>query len=355
MAYVNHITALDETPQEFLAFSGPLSVTSGNIVTLVIGIYTTAQRTIGVTGAGTTGWTQDTSGGIYHDDDDWQVAVFRGVASSTGNLTPNIAIPGGHAGYAVAVLAQFDNYDSYLGAVTNRQASPGTGAGAVTTGNVNITSQPARQIGVFLNFIGGEAPNAANGSQHGSDLWGGNGMLSSRLVEATGNSAATATVASGQGAVIHYSTQIAFVESGEAGEDYDGGSDATVEVDSEGAGTLAAQGGSASTVEVSATGAGEALRVGIRTATIKEPNQNDQDVENASNVTVRIWYADSISGAPDQVLTNQPITSGVLEFPVTAAEDDPVSYQARWMTGDEPAEDRFFEVIDDTAIDLDEE
>jgi hypothetical protein len=97
-----------------------------------------------------------------------------------------------------------------------------------------------------------------------------------------------------------------------------------------------------------------AVSPGIVSDTLKEPNESDQNVANASNVTVRIWHSATIAGAPDEVLSDQSIASGVLTFEVTGpVVDDPVSYQARWMTGDDPAQDRFFEVLNATVVDLD--
>lgn len=93
---------------------------------------------------------------------------------------------------------------------------------------------------------------------------------------------------------------------------------------------------------------------GIQSPTLKEPNQSDQDVADASNVTVRVWHGATISGAPDETLSDQSITNGVLEFEVSASVDDAISYQARWtVTVGEETEDRFFEVLNATAIDLD--
>lgn len=96
-------------------------------------------------------------------------------------------------------------------------------------------------------------------------------------------------------------------------------------------------------------GAGAVAVPGIQSDVLKEPNAADQNVANASNVTVRIWHGDTITGAPDEVLTNQSIASGVLSFRAAVSVGDPVSYQARWTVD---TEDRFFEVIDATAIDL---
>lgn len=93
------------------------------------------------------------------------------------------------------------------------------------------------------------------------------------------------------------------------------------------------------------------LNPGITSDLIKEPNLPDTNVDNASNVTVRVWHGATITGAPDEVLTDQSVTSGRLEFEVTGpAVGAAISYQARWLVG---GADRFFEVLNVAATDLD--
>jgi hypothetical protein len=88
---------------------------------------------------------------------------------------------------------------------------------------------------------------------------------------------------------------------------------------------------------------------GIRSTLLKEPNLPDSDTANASNVSVWVWHGATFSGAPDEVLTNQSITDGVLEFEAAVAVSDPVTYFARWIVG---GQDRFFAVLNAAAIDL---
>lgn len=96
-------------------------------------------------------------------------------------------------------------------------------------------------------------------------------------------------------------------------------------------------------------GTGSVQVIGVVSDTLKEPNEQDTNVADASNVTVRIWHGATITGAPDQVLTDQVIAGGALTFRAAVALDGAVSYQARWTAG---AEDRYFEVVNATAIDL---
>lgn len=80
---------------------------------------------------------------------------------------------------------------------------------------------------------------------------------------------------------------------------------------------------------------------GIQTETIYEPNA-DTAVADASNVTVRIWNAATISGAPVETLLNQTLSNGVLTCePAGVSVNDDVSYQLSWTAG---GETRFLEV-----------
>ena len=93
---------------------------------------------------------------------------------------------------------------------------------------------------------------------------------------------------------------------------------------------------------------------GIRSEEIKEPNEPDTTVPDATGVTARIWFATSISGAPDETVTDAEIVDGRLvvdlsEHASEPAVDDPVSYQARWTEG---GEDRFIEVQDAQIEDI---
>jgi hypothetical protein len=90
--------------------------------------------------------------------------------------------------------------------------------------------------------------------------------------------------------------------------------------------------------------------LGINTPLLKEPNVPNANVANATNVTVNIWHSATISGAPDEVLTNQSITDGILTFPVDAELNTMVSYIARWTADSEP---RFFRVLNVPVIDRD--
>lgn len=128
-----------------------------------------------------------------------------------------------------------------------------------------------------------------------------------------------------------------------------------IEIQEPSGGGQEATGGGDFGVSLSATlsGTGAVAAPGIVSDAIKEPNESDQNVANSSVVTVRVWHGATITGAPDEVLSNQSITDGVLTFEPGVLVGDPVSYQARWEVGD-PAEDRFFEVLNDTAADLNE-
>jgi hypothetical protein len=215
MALINSISSENSTPgTESFNSSSLGSLVSGNVVVVYVTYYATAQRTIGVTGAGVSSWTRDAEGSIFNGGDAWGVEVFYGVANAS-STAPVVSISSpGTAGYIGVITSQWDSYSSWIDAVTNRQANPGTGTGAITTGNVNITSQPARQIGIVFNFTAATAPTAVSGFTDHGTFFGGYIRLVSRVVSATGNSAATVTAAGGQGGSTYYSTQCAFAETG---------------------------------------------------------------------------------------------------------------------------------------------
>lgn len=215
MALVNSIASESSTPGVTSFNTTSLgSLVNGNVVTVWVTYLAPAQRTIGVTGSGAASWTRDAGASIYNGPDQWGVEVFYGVVNASSTAPVVSVSDAGTGGYIGVLTAQWDSYSSWIGAITNRQANPGTGTGAVTTSNVNLTSQPARQIGVFFNYTAASAPTAVAGfTDHGS-MFGGYVRLESRTVGATGNSAATATVVSGQGGSTYYSTQMAFSEAG---------------------------------------------------------------------------------------------------------------------------------------------
>jgi hypothetical protein len=214
MALVNLVVTENTTPGLTTFNTSSLgSLVNGNAVTVYVIYYATAQRTIGVTGAGVASWTRDTTASFYTGTEQYGVECFYGVVNAS-STAPVVSISTGTSGYIGSLTAQFDSYSSWIGAVSNRQVSPGTGTGAITTTDVNLTSQPARQIGIFFNLTAASSPTAVAGfTDHGS-LFGGYIRFASRTVTSTGNSSATATSVGGQGGSTYISTQMAFAETG---------------------------------------------------------------------------------------------------------------------------------------------
>ena len=104
---------------------------------------------------------------------------------------------------------------AYIGAAgPNAQASPGTGANGLTSGNINIgaPSVPAWMTGISFNWGSGQPiPNAGNGNNTGSawDYGGDYARFSDRRVTSAGTAALTFTATNN---VLHYTAAIAFAE-----------------------------------------------------------------------------------------------------------------------------------------------
>jgi hypothetical protein len=95
------------------------------------------------------------------------------------------------------------------------QTNPGTGTNAVTTGNINVTSQPAALIGFLINTSSGSAGMSAGTgfTSRAAHFLGWNNILEDKRVTATGNTAATSTDTAGA-ASDSMSIGVTFAESG---------------------------------------------------------------------------------------------------------------------------------------------
>lgn len=214
MSFVN--AQYTEDADGGLTLAAPaIAAVSGNVLVVHTQYYSTADRTISCSGGGLT-WIEDTNAAFYDATDDWGGRVWYAVASSTTNVTATVDYGLGVTYSAVAIL-QYDSYSSWIGCIDNRQVNPGTGAGAITSGNVDITSQPARQIGIFTNYVAASIPTPVSMTTRISDFSSAFSVIADRQLTATGNTAATATAAGGQGGSTYYSIQIAFAETGGGG------------------------------------------------------------------------------------------------------------------------------------------
>jgi hypothetical protein len=138
---------------------------------------------------------------------------FYILSSVAGSRTLTINFGASRANSSVRV-EEHSGLSAFIAASTiNYQTAPTTGAGATTSGNINVTSQPAWLIGCSKNWGAGTPPPAvANGNDNGSafDYLGADyARFSDRRVTATGNQALTFTAPAN---VVHITYALAFTE-----------------------------------------------------------------------------------------------------------------------------------------------
>jgi hypothetical protein len=175
------------------------TATAGN--TLIVGAFTSAgggspTATIADNGTGST-WTTQLATTTFASQ---FVTFFTGVAG-TGVTTITVTFSGGTPGNVFLGVLEYSGLSptGFLGISTgNLQAVPGSAAGtgtnAVTSTNVNVTSQPAALIGWFWEFGGngggsaGTSPIAFTRRLNIAGI-----MTEDARVTATGNAVANAT------------------------------------------------------------------------------------------------------------------------------------------------------------------
>jgi hypothetical protein len=199
------------------------AATSGN--SLVVAVNPTAARLLVVHVAFESGSTDnvtltDPSGGTYvraintaNAGQVHQATVFYVLSCAGGSRNITINFPTNRPNRSVRV-EEHSGIAAFIAATTvNYQASPTTTPGATTSGNVNVTSQPAWLIGCSKNWgAGTPPPTAVNGNNNGAgfDYLGADyARFSDRRVTATGNAALTFTAPSN---VMHITYALAFTE-----------------------------------------------------------------------------------------------------------------------------------------------
>lgn len=140
-------------------------------------------------------------------------ASFITLSTFAGSRTLTVTFPAGRTNRSIRV-EEHTGLDTYIGAIgPNAQASPGTGANALTSGNINITDQPARLIAVSANWgAGSPPPTAGTGSNNNGtafDYGGDYARFTDRRITATGTTAATFTAGVN---ALHYTAAIAVTE-----------------------------------------------------------------------------------------------------------------------------------------------
>lgn len=190
--------------------SSSLTVTAGNLLIVVVFASSTGTISIPTDSRGNTFTQGGDSPGI--GDPDVRYAWFYclnanggagAISASTTTTAPVRAI----------YVAEFSGLDQFIDDNFGYQATPTTGADAVSSGNANVTAQPALLFGLSFNGEAVSAPTAGSGFTSLTGVWDAGGGVTTRpqhrRVTATGDAAATFTATSNTS---HYTVAIAFRE-----------------------------------------------------------------------------------------------------------------------------------------------
>ncbi len=216
------------------AYVGSASSTSGNTLTytttagnlVVIRIFTSAgggspnSYVTGITGAtfkGVFGAMNNTAN-VVANSNGYNDGVFY-LENCPSITNPVVSFNGGTPGVSDLSITEYSGIATSSALIVassapNHQTNPGTGTAAVTTGNINVTSQPALLLGFFGSNLGGN--NTLSGGTgfnqrqkftDSSDSF----VVEDKRVTSTGNVAATATDSIGT-AALEGSFALAFAE-----------------------------------------------------------------------------------------------------------------------------------------------
>lgn len=128
--------------------------------------------------------------------------VVYTTASSTSANTITPTLNGGGGADDTMICAEYSGIATtspFIVGAHAEQTNTGTGTDAVTTGNINVTSQPAVMIGYMVNTSSGAAGMSAGTgfTSRAANFLGWNNILEDKRITATGNVAATATDSAG--------------------------------------------------------------------------------------------------------------------------------------------------------------
>jgi len=177
--------------------------TAGNTLIILVTYDVTSTPTI--SGGGNT---YNAGAGPYGDaTGTGQINQVFYAQSVAGGSTSFLASFSPSSPYVGIRVEEYSGLGTYIGAVGQFQTSPGTGAGAVTSGNLNVSSAPAMFYGWGSNTDGNSTLSATAGWAANRDVFTANGtnwsITADELVSVTGNQAATFTSTN---AFQHYAT-----------------------------------------------------------------------------------------------------------------------------------------------------
>jgi hypothetical protein len=194
----------------------PAPTTAGNLLVAWAYYANTGGTSIdagSITDDGSNSWTAAPSGQTL--DGSSRLRMFYKLSSASAtNITCTYSATAAERGLMVA---EYSGIASFIVDISPAGGTPGSGTDAVTTGNFNVTSQPALVVSAAFDYaVDTIAIAAGTGLTSRGTRWtltGGNPMarLQDKRVTATGNTTATAT--GGYGGHFYKITAMAFAES----------------------------------------------------------------------------------------------------------------------------------------------
>lgn len=227
-AFVQQKSQSSGSTGQFAVVTGSFgaSVTAGNLIWWVVNYSAASAQTITWSDTQSLTFTEI---GNFHNGSNYGVR-WGYCKNITGGAETITATFGGSVDFPAIYVAEYSGFDTTAPFTTgetasNEQTNPGTGAGAVTSGNSpSLAAQPAGVIGFSFNANGTVLPSAANGTSR-TQVWNfanngdSGGTLTARpedrRVTATTAVASTFTIASGTDK--YYTVEAVFKETGAVG------------------------------------------------------------------------------------------------------------------------------------------
>lgn len=146
--------------------------------------------------------------------------IFELVNVPSGVTSVTVTYNGGTPGTTLLLGVEYSGLATttpFIAANSgNYQAAPGTTANAITSGAVNVTSQPALVLGAVMTWSGNSDATAGTGytNRFSADN---DFLIMDKRITATGNNTVTATAASHGGTDAYETFLLAYAEAGAGG------------------------------------------------------------------------------------------------------------------------------------------
>jgi hypothetical protein len=214
-AFVSQVENSDNATGTSSVVSPAISVTAGNLLIAVVFFDAAANPTGTLSSSPSNTWTQLASG--VHDGSQYGMRAYYSYNSASGSTVVTWT---GSSSYPAIYVAQFSGIRSASQPLTGtpvfaNQATPGTGANGVTSGNTTPAGQPALVFGFALDVPSSGGPASGTGYTGLTAVWDWDGAApisakpEHKRVTATDATAATFTAAYNER---HFSFVAAFLE-----------------------------------------------------------------------------------------------------------------------------------------------